>query len=462
MSLLPKNSLLTKVLTLLALMLLLCIPLGQIESLIAERGGSQQSAASELAQTYTGPQKLIGPVLLTPYTERWTQTKLNDKGEAIAQIARSKTSVLYTFPEKADITGQLSPQERYRGLFKVLFYSLNANIAGRFEAVNTAGIPHTEKDSVIELQAPVLALGLSDVRGIEASPQLSLAGESLRFAPRVPGAVAGSLLGGGIHAPLTGAALAAYQARQPLAFDLKLALVGHEKLGIAPLAGDTTAHLTSSWPHPSFGGRFLASQRSVTEAGFDATWRVSSLVSGARQQLLAAEPASSASGLDTFDVTLVQPQNIYSLSTRAVKYGFLFVGLTLLAAFMFETLRKLRLHPVQYGLVGLSIAVFFLLLLALSEKLSFGLAYAAAASASTLLLAVYFVAVLQGWARGLGLAGFVALLYAALYGLLVSENNALLLGALLLFAMLGALMLATRRLDWYALSPAAGPPKSAI
>lgn len=460
MSLLPKNSLLTKVLTLLALLLLLCIPLGQIESLIAERGGSQQSASNELAQTYTGPQKLVGPVLLTPYTERWTEVKLDVFGKPAEQVARSKTSVLYTFPEKLDISGQINPQERYRGLFKVLFYSLDANITGRFEPANTAGIPHTEKDSVIELQAPVLALGLSDVRGIEASPQLRLAGESLRFAPRVPSAVAGSLLGGGIHAPLTGAALAAYQARQPLAFELKLTLVGHEKLGIAPLAGDTTAHLTSSWPHPSFGGRFLASQRSVTEAGFDATWRVSSLVSGARQQMLEAGQTSSAN-LDTFDVTLVQPQNIYSLSTRAVKYGFLFVGLTLLAAFMFETLRKLRLHPVQYGLVGLSIAVFFLLLLALSEKLSFDLAYAAAASASTLLLAVYFVAVLQGWARGLTLAGFVALLYAALYGLLVSENNALLLGALLIFAMLGALMLATRRLDWYAVSPAGTAAKAA-
>ena len=123
-----------------------------------------------------------------------------------------------------------------------------------------------------------------------------------------------------------------------------------------------------------------------------------------------------------------------------------------MAGFMFELFRKLRLHPVQYGLVGLSIALFFLLLLALSEKLLFWQAYSVAATASVSLLAVYFSSVLGGWRRGASFAAFVALLYGALYGLLASESNALLLGALLVFGMLAVLMLATRKVDWYALS----------
>ena len=155
---------------------------------------------------------------------------------------------------------------------------------------------------------------------------------------------------------------------------------------------------------------------------------------------------------------LVEPQNVYAMATRAVKYGLLFVALTLMAAFMFELFKDLRLHPIQYGLVALSITLFFLLLLALSEKVAFGIAYGAAASASALLLAVYFSAVLQSWKRGLGLGAFVGVQYGALYMLLRSEDNALLLGALLLFGMLGLLMLATRRVDWYALS---GPRRDA-
>ena len=123
-------------------------------------------------------------------------------------------------------------------------------------------------------------------------------------------------------------------------------------------------------------------------------------------------------------------------------------------------MRDLRLHPVQYGLVGLSITLFFLVLLALSEKVDFLIAYVAAASASVLLLTVYFSAVLRGWRRGVGLGSYVAVLYAALYGLLASEDNALLLGALLLFGLVGLLMLATRRVDWYALSGPKAPDAS--
>jgi inner membrane protein len=256
---------------------------------------------------------------------------------------------------------------------------------------------------------------------------------------------------------------------------MKLGLVGQDTLSMVPIAEETTAHLSSPWAHPSFGGRFLAAQREVTPRGFDAHWRVSSLVTSAREQVRAglsergeAGAAATAAAvvatgprnlgpLQTFDVSLAQPINVYSMSTRAGKYGALFIGLVVMAAFMFELFRRQRMHPVQYGLVGLSIALFFLLLLALSEKLAFWLAYASAASASVLLLGIYFSAVLQSWKRGAGFGAFVAVLYGALYGLLASESNALLLGALLTFGMLTVLMLATRKVDWYALS--AGNPR---
>ena len=146
------------------------------------------------------------------------------------------------------------------------------------------------------------------------------------------------------------------------------------------------------------------------------------------------------------------------MAHRAAKYGALFIGLVLMASFMFELFRQLRLHPVQYGLVGLSVALFFLLLVALSEKLPFWQAYALSACASVLLLMAYFSAVLRGWRRGVGLGAFVAVLYGALYGLLASENNALLLGALLTFGMLALLMLVTRNVDWYALSEGRARP----
>ena len=447
-----------KVLMLLLIMALLCIPLGLIQGLIAERGQSQFEASQELAQTYTSAQMLAGPVLVVPYVKSWQEARRNDKGEAIeGTVERSAEGAYLVFPETLDLDGRMTPQTRYRGLFSILFYRLEGTLHGRFPAFDANAIPRGPRDPHIELKTPYVALRLSDLRGLEGAPLLTLAGAKLPFAQGAPGLPDRSWLASGIHAPLTGAALAQWRGGQPMDFDLPLTVVGQERFAVAPVAGETTAHLQSSWADPSFGGSFLAAERTVGAQGFDARWRVAALVSNAREQVRALalfqgnEAGLPDGNVQSFDVSLAQPLNVYAMATRAAKYGALFISLMLLAAFMFELFKKLRLHPVQYALVGLAIALFFLLLVALSEKIVFWQAYAAAACASVALLAVYFSAILQGWRRGLSLGGFAAILYAALYGLLASEDNALLLGALLVFAMLAALMLVTRKVDWYAL-----------
>jgi len=469
-----QSSVLAKVAGLFFLLLLLCIPLGEIDSINRARGESQREAADELAATYAGRQTMVGPLLLVPYVERWMEPLRDAQGKVIGQEPRSKEMAHVVFPDKLHIEGTMAPQERYRGIFKIPFYTLNAALTGSFTAFDPKAVPHSESDSSIEFKAPFIAFNVSDLRGLDGSPAMTVGSETLRFKQRVPGLADGAWFADGIHAPLTGTALSAWQASTPIAFEMKLGLVGQDTLSIAPIAEETTAHLTSPWAHPSFGGRFLAAERSVTPQGFDAHWRVSSLVTSAREQVRAglsgrgnaAEAATTQARqnigpLQTFDVSLAQPINVYSMSTRAGKYGALFIGLVLMAAFMFELFRKLRLHPIQYGLVGLSIALFFLLLLALSEKFAFWMAYAGAATASVALLAVYFSAVLGGWRRGLSFGAFVALLYGALYGLLASESNALLLGALLIFGMLATLMLVTRKVDWYALSRRVEPAPEA-
>jgi inner membrane protein len=153
----------------------------------------------------------------------------------------------------------------------------------------------------------------------------------------------------------------------------------------------------------------------------------------------------------------VEPVNLYSKVDRATKYGLLFVVLTFTGFFLFETLRQLPIHPIQYALVGLALAIFFLLLLSLSEHIAFGTAYLLAAIACVSLIGFYLACVLRSALRGAGFALALGLLYAALYGLLVSEDNALALGAGLLFAMLAAVMLATRKVDWYQVASRGAP-----
>ena len=248
---------------------------------------------------------------------------------------------------------------------------------------------------------------------------------------------------------------------------MTLDLVGTEDLSFAPIGEQSTFKLSSDWPHPSFNGRFLPAQRSVGATGFQAEWRLSALASRSGQELLDGlglcapgdpAPAMGATGqpapacLERFGVSFIDPVSIYLLSDRATKYGLLFIVLSFVAVGLVEVMRGLRVHPVQYALVGSALALFFLLLVSLSEHIDFALAYAAAASACTLLLGYYGAHVLNGWRAGLVFAGGIGGLYGLLYLLLRSEQSALVLGSVLLFAVLAAVMVVTRRIDWYALA----------
>ncbi len=201
-----KNTALAKVLSLVVITIILCIPLAQIGSLINERGDSQHQAAAELANTYAGQQTLLGPFIVVPYVEHWIETTPGEKG-AVIRTARTREGDHFIYPKKLDLSGALLPEERYRGIFRVLFYKLRASITGTLPPLDTAGILRKEKDSRIETGTPYFALALGDMRGIEGMPSFKAAGESLKIAQRIPAASSSSWLSRGIHAPLTGEAL---------------------------------------------------------------------------------------------------------------------------------------------------------------------------------------------------------------------------------------------------------------
>ena len=255
---------------------------------------------------------------------------------------------------------------------------------------------------------------------------------------------------------------------------LNLELVGTERISIVPLGGNTEVLMTSSWPHPSFAGRFLPSEREVKPDGFSAQWRLSSLATTAQADIAGGSricvggydenaheytpggttPRDCA---DSFSVAFVDPVNPYTLSDRATKYGVLFIALTFVAVGLFELMKKLRVHPVQYLLVGSALCSFFLLLVSLSEHLPFGASYAAAATACVLLLGYYASHMLGSLARGIPLGAGVALLYGLLYVLLQLEQTALAVGAIALFLVLTAVMVLTRKVNWYGLTQGMAP-----
>lgn len=427
----------------------LLIPILAIRGTIAEREHYRAEAIANVAATHAGKQAVLGPVLVVPYVELVEQQEVGPQGSR--KVLREQTGAWTFFPSTLQVDGALAPNTRKRGLYRVPVYELTMHSRAAIQARIPADGVHPRR-----IGRPYVAVGVSDVRGFVGTPSLKVDGRSL---PLAAGFGARSL--GGVHARL-----APPRAGETLALDVAFdgVIGGTEAIALVPIARDNRFALQSTWPDPIFGGDFLPRTRTVDKDGFRARWKISSLATSAQAEFLAAPDASTllrvgatrgadkmTESIDAVGVTLFDAVDAYTLADRATKYGILFVLLTFVGFFMFELIKQLPIHPIQYGLVGLSLAIFFLLLVSLSEHIRFGAAYLISAAACIGLLGFYLSAVLRSTMRGLGFAAMLATLYAALYGVLISEDNALVLGAGLLFLILAAIMVITRKVDWYAL-----------
>ena len=427
------------------LTLAILVPLTMVRGTINERQAYRQEAVEAVAQSYARAQGMAGPVLVVPYSEEVELEETDAKGVLRKRQTTVEGRWLY-FPKTLTLDGKLLPSIRKRGLHQVRVYELQ----GRLDATFDARIPEADPMRPRKIGTPWLDIGIADVRGLSGTPVLKTGATSLPVLQGQQGRDEA-----GVHALLPDTAIVDGKLAFPLQF--QFALRGTEALRVTPLADSNRITLASAWPHPQFNGDFLPRAPRVDGSGFRAEWDVSSLASNAQAQYRAGRSEKSVE-MDGIGLSLVEPVDLYSKLDRASKYGLLFVLLTFVGFFMFETIRQLPIHPIQYLLVGLALAIFFLLLLGLSEHIAFGIAYFAASVACIGLLGFYLAHVLRSRARGVGFAAMLGLLYAALYGLLLSEDNALVLGAGLLFAILAAVMIATRKVDWYQVAARAPGP----
>ncbi|MCA7993614.1 cell envelope integrity protein CreD [Burkholderia cepacia] len=434
------------------LALLILIPLQMVQSIVHERSAYRMDALQSIWSSYAGPQTVSGPVLVVPYTE---VTRVRDEtpaGGATKTSLRSETKRLLVFPKTLNVDGTLTTSVRYRGIHKALVYELTSRLTGTLALPDLKKLPQADGHVSFKVDNAYVAIGIGDIRGLTAQPDVRIGGA--RF--EVEQGTRLDSLRQGVHANVDLAALAeaGAGAGAVVPFSIDLPLRGAESVAFAPVGDQNDFSLKSTWPHPSFDGAFLPNNRTVDARGFTGNWRVTSFNTKAREQIATG---NGEGAIETASVSMIEPVNVYLQAERATKYGALFVMLTFASFFMYELVKRLRIHPIQYTLVGLSLALFFLLLLSLSEHIAFAYAYLAASGACIGLLGFYLSFVLHSVKRGAVFSALLAVLYAALYGLLLSEDNALMLGSLLLFAILAGIMTLTRRVDWYSLGAAWQP-----
>lgn len=445
-----KDNVLSKITSIVILILILLIPLEMIDSLLDERLYRRNETINNITSTWGKAQTVVGPVLIIPYLyyyKTWREEIVKDGDKEIKQqkeVVESRVINAYFLPKQLNINGELNPKELHRGIYDAIVYTGSLSINGTFDQPDFSYFK-VEARNILWNDAKI-SFALTDLRGTRETLILELNKQKL---PLIPG---GSVphFSSGVQTYLKGVI---NNESNGFDFSLKLTLNGSSSINFAPLGIQNNVSLKSSWKDPSFNGEFLPVKREVSKGGFNADWQISYYGRHYPQQWSDLDNKVfdySSVNSSLFGVTLVSLIDSYRNVERSIKYGVLFITLVFTAFFLFEVVGKLKIHPFQYILVGAALCLFYLALLSFSEFISFLTSYISAACASTILITLYCLAVLKSGKRCLLIAAGLITTYGFLYVTLQATDYALIIGTIGLFMALSLVMYATRHIDWYA------------
>lgn len=444
-----------KIASICVLTVLLMIPLQMSHGILSERRGYQLAANEEVASAWGRQQLVTGPVLAVPYLHRASAARARNVNALGVQEGPELTAaVAYFLPEDLVVMGDLVPEIRQRGIYDTVVYTAHLKFSGHFQPDFVAAGIEAER---IDWSKARICLGLSDLHGMRSMSALTMGGVTELTFEAADGYL-GSFL------PLN-AKLTALSGPAKFAFAFETAIQGSKRFDVVPVGKVTSVSLHSTWKDPSFVGAALPAKREVAADGFRGEWQSTHFGRAFPQAWTSrySDVPEMVKKLEagSFGVRFAQPVDSYSMVERAQKYGMLFFVLIFAVFFLFEVTAKLRIHPLQYALVGVALCLFFVAFLALSEFCGVGVSYGAAAAACTVLVALYARSFLQAGWRTLLIAGGLAGTYGYLYFVLKSQDFALVAGTAALFAVLAIVMFCTRRINWYAVdmsdTPASAP-----
>ena len=423
-----KQKIETKLIIIIGLIVLLLIPIFMIQNLIDERSELQQQVQADIAKSSSDEQQVIGPFIHAQYLETVTVD-----GKTSEQLMN-----MTLLPESLNVSSNLATFEKYRGIYKALLYRSQNQFEGRFK---TSALAVLADKKIKRLN---LILAISDIRGIGQGSHINVNERSYEL---LPGTQLDQLPQG-IRVELDYETI---RKSEVLPYQIDLNLQGMRQLSFAPVGKNSSLTMQADWPHPSFVGDYLPIESSISAQDFSASWQTNYFATNLKElfnQCLFRNECTLFKQRN-MGVNLVDSVNHYLKNYRASNYAILVIVLIFASFFLLEVLRDEPIHPVQYGFVGLALAVFYLLLISLSEHLGFNIAYLLSALASAILLSVYVAGMLKNSKHGgLFLCG-VLFIYSLLYGLLSAEDYALLMGSVLVFVVLSLIMMLTRRVNWY-------------
>jgi inner membrane protein len=430
-----KESVIVKLMLIALIVIGLLIPAQWVQNIVKERIYRQEEVMIEVSEKWAGKQNIAGPVLRVPYIERvrFTGNRPDEVGEKLIQ------SYLYVAPEMLDIQADVKSKILKRSIFEVPVYNSHVIAKGHFkleEALNKLN-----NAEVIKIEKAEVFVGLSDLKGIETMPELKFEKTLISLEP-------GTDENNMLHRNLSGSInLTEWTENELLSFNLDLRIKGTAGLRFVPLGKTTSLSMQGDWPHPSFNGVMLPSDRKVEKDHFVASWNILHYNRNLPQTWTDMEMVSSDEA--GFGADFYLPVDHYQLNMRSTKYGHLLIILSFAALFLVEMIRNLRIHPIQYLLIGFALILYYSLLISFSEHTGFAWAYLIASSATTALVAWYSTSFFVPKRLAALLSGILVFFYAFIFIIIKAQDTALLLGSIALFIVLAAVMFFSRNVQWY-------------
>lgn len=422
------NSYSVKMIIVSGLAILLLIPSFLIQELIHERIALGEKVKNELYAQWGGKQVIAGPVLNVPFAV--TEAGQTNQGTS------ERYGVAHFLPESLKINGELFPETRRRGIYKVVVYEGKLKLKGSFAQPDVSQLEI--QNARYNWEGAYFTMGISDMRGIKNLPELIVNGQKCTVDPGVADT---DLFQSGITVKADSIDL-----QQTLNFEIDLVLNGSEDLSVEALGKTSEVTMKSGWAQPSFTGGFLPENRNVTASGFTADWRVTHLNRNFPQQWVDKKYNTHEAKLG---VELLITIDHYQKSMRSVKYAILFIALNFIIFIFIEIKSKTRIHPFQYSLVAFALLMFYALLTSIGEQIGFNWAYLISAVAVTTLISWYAFPIL----RDKRMVGWVTLLqtglYLFLFTILQLQDYALLAGSIGLFVILVIIMRGSHQIKWY-------------
>ena len=445
-----------KIIFLFVLTILLWIPLILIGNLINDRGKLYKQTITNIGNEWGKSQKIIAPVITISYTDTSINNKdsvsnaSNTKAVAVVPVER-KFAIL---PEELNATIEMKDEVRQRGIYNATVYNANVKLKGYF---STKDFPEDKK------VLGCVSIGLTDTKALIKINKFKIGDMDLEA---MSGTMAAPLITNGISGQL-GPEHNNTMNKEKIPFEIDIDFRGSRDISILPLGKKNHFEIKSNWKSPSFSG-VLPTERTIDNNGFSAVWEVSNLIRNYPQIIdinndqfsdfyqdgvVYNEYDDETTYSDNNDentivkVALFDSVTSYTQIYRACNYGILFIGMSLVVVFIFEIVSKKAAHYVQYGVVGFSLVIFYLLLLSLSEHIGFEWSYLVSSLAIVIPNSLYITSMTSSKKFGIGMFIFLSGIYAILFSILRMEQYALLTGSLLILAVLYAVMYLTKKAD---------------